>query len=266
VSDHVPFHEVGSLFPEEYSIVSVEPATPVAAALAIMLEKRYSQLPVVDGGTLRGVFSLWSLAHQIADAPQLKIADLKVADVMEDLPAVTVSDSLHSILQLLNHHDALLVNSPHGLQAVATPIDVLKYFYSVAQPFILVQEIELALRDLITHCAGTGLPECIEHALGSTYQRTNRPLPTDLYEMTFDDYRALITTKSNWPLFEPIFGSNRELVVAKLSRARDIRNEVLHFRPHISVLDYETLTRTRQWLLDKEKQARKAPKEKTNAT
>jgi CBS domain-containing protein len=265
VNERVLFHEVGNLFPDECDVLTIAPTTTVAKALAIMLEKRYSQLPVVDNGALRGVFSLWSLAHQLADSPQLKVDDLKVEDVMGDLPTVTVTDSLHSILDLLERHDALLVNSPHGLQAVATPIDVLKYFYSVAQPFILVQEIELSLRDLITYCAGDRLAECIQQALGSSYQKTGRPLPTDLFGMTFDDYRALVTTKGNWPLFEPVFGTNRELVVAKLSRARDIRNGVLHFRPNISALDHETLARTRQWLLDKERQARKAPKEVKHA-
>ena len=117
----------------------------------------FSQLPVVENGEILGVFSLWSLAENLALFPKLKVQDvleeMEVGELMEQLPKVTVKDSLHSILSQLERHDALLVDSPHGLQAVATPSDVLRYFYNVARPFILLQEIELALRELIEVCA-----------------------------------------------------------------------------------------------------------------
>ena len=45
--------------------------------------------------------------------------DLPVEDVMEQLPTVTVDDNLDTVLEQLERHDAVLVSSPHGLQAVA---------------------------------------------------------------------------------------------------------------------------------------------------
>lgn len=158
-----PFHEVGNLFPGETHVEWIPPDTSVSEALRIMLEKRYSQLPVIENGIVRGVFSLWSLAHLIATVPALHTQDLLVEDVMETLPSVTVTDSLHSVLSSLEQHEALLVDSPHGLQAIITSFDVLHYFYRVARPFILLQEIELALRSLIELCApGPKLKECID--------------------------------------------------------------------------------------------------------
>jgi CBS domain-containing protein len=50
-----PFHDVGSVFPGEVSIVSVTPRTPVGDALKIMLEKRFSQLPVMENGEVLGM-------------------------------------------------------------------------------------------------------------------------------------------------------------------------------------------------------------------
>ena len=69
--------------------------------------------------------------------------------------------------------------------------------------------------------------------------------------MTLEDYRSIVTSKQNWSLFEGILGRNRALVSAKLEGIRRIRNDVFHFRPDISVLDYQTLANAREWLLDK---------------
>jgi hypothetical protein len=265
-----PFHDVGSVFPGEVSIVSVTPQTPAGEALKLMLEKRFSQLPVMENGEVIGVFSLWSLAQNLVLSPGIKVETLlknmEVGELMEQLPKVTVMESVHSILGLLERHEAVLVNSPHGLQAVATSSDVLRYFYKVARPYILLQEIELALRNLIELCApGEKLTECIDRALAKAFQARNRPLPADLKEMSFEDYRTIVTCTANWPLFEGLLGHNRDLVSAKLERLREIRNEVFHFRSDISLLDHQHLATSRDWLLGKLKRTQPPGKEQSHA-
>ncbi len=251
-----PFHDIGSVFPGEVNTVSVTPQTPVGEALTIMLEKRFSQLPVIENSEVIGVFSLWSLTQNLMLSPSIKVANLletmEVGELMEQLPKVTVMDSIHSILGQLERHDAVLVNSPHGLQAVATPIDVLRYFYKVARPYILLQEVELALRSLIELCApGDKLTECIHAALARSYEARKLAVPTGLTEITFDDYRSIIVCKANWQFFEELLGRNRDLVSAKLERLRNIRNDVFHFRCDISLLDHQHLATSRDWLLGK---------------
>lgn len=260
-----PFHDVGSVFPGEVSIVSVSPRTPAGEALTQMLERRFSQLPVVENGEVVGVFSLWSLAQNLVLSPGIKVEallkNMEVGELMEQLPRVTVKDSLHSILGLLERHDAVLVDSPHGLQAVATPSDVLRYFYRVARPYILLQEIELALRNLIELCApDEKLNECIDRALAKSYEARKWSVPTTLIEMTFEDYRSIITCAANWPVFEGLLGHNRDLVSAKLERLREIRNAVFHFRSDISLLDHQHLATSRDWLLGKLKRGLPAGK------
>jgi CBS domain-containing protein len=254
------FHDVGNLFPGEVEVVSVPPRMAVGDALQLMRERRFSQLPVVENGEVLGVFSLWSLAENLALFPQSKVQsmlqEMEVQELMEQLPRVTVKDSIHSILSRLERHDALLVDSPRGLQAIATPSDVLRYFYRVARPFILLQEIELALRSLIEICAPDDkLQTCIERALSKTYQGRGRTLPTNLLEMTFEEYRTIITCVDNWPMFEGTLGHNRDLISAKLERLRIIRNEVFHFRSEITVLDYQHLATAREEFLGKLRRA-----------
>ena len=265
-----PFHDVGSVFPGEVSIVSVTPQTPAGEALKLMLEKRFTQLPVMENGEVLGVFSLWSLAQNLVLSPGIKVENLlksmEVGELMEQLPKVTVKESVHSILGLLERHDAVLVDSPHGLQAVATSSDVLRYFYKVARPYILLQEIELALRNLIELCApDEKLKDCIDRALAKSYEARKWSVPTNLKEMSFEDYRAIIICSANWPVFEGLLGHNRDLVSAKLERLREIRNEVFHFRADISLLDHQHLATSRDWLLGKLKRGLPAGKDQSHA-
>jgi CBS domain-containing protein len=265
-----PFHEVGSVFPGEVNIVSVPPHTPVGEALQLMLEKRFSQLPVMENGEVLGVFSLWSLTQNLVLAPGIKVEallkNMEVGELMEQLPKVTVKESIHSILSHLERHEAILVGSPHGLQAVATSTDVLRYFYNVARPYILLQEIELALRNLIALCAPEEkLKECIDRALAKSYEARKWAVPANLTEMSFEDYRTIITCSGNWPVFERLLGHNRELVSAKLERLREIRNDVFHFRDDISLLDHQHLATSRDWLLGKLKRGVSVEKEQSHA-
>jgi CBS domain-containing protein len=257
--DTDPFHKVGNLFPGEAEVVSLAPQTTVREALRIMVENRFSQLPVVEDGRVRGAFTFWSLAQLMVSTPDVSLYELPVEDVMEHLPSVTVQDSLHEVLGLLERHEALLVASPRGLQAIATSMDVLKYFYRLARPFVLLGEIELSLRSLIQSCApGSVLDQCIDKSVARIYKNRNQPLPASLADMTFDDYRAMITANDNWPLFEGTLGKSRDLVRSKLEKIRDIRNGVFHFRKDISVVEHENLAATRDWLLDKARRANAA--------
>jgi hypothetical protein len=186
------------------------------------------------------------------NTPNVKVHDLAVEDVMETLPTVTVEHSLYEVLSLLERHEAVLVDSPHGLQAIATNFDVLRYFYKIARPFVLIGEIELALRALISVCApGDKLKECINRSIAKVYNSKKQQVPLDLVNMTFEDYRTIVGARDNWPLFEGILGRNRELVMSKLETIRKIRNDVFHFKSDVSVLDHENLSVARDWLLDK---------------
>ena len=42
-----------------------------------------------------------------------------------------------------------LVGEPNRLQGIVTAMDILRYMYGVASPFVLIAEVELALRALM---------------------------------------------------------------------------------------------------------------------
>jgi hypothetical protein len=184
---------------------------------------------------------------------------MTVSEVMETLPTVTVRDPLESILEQLERHDAVLVRSPSGLQAVATSSDVLRFFYRVSRPYIVLKEIELGLRDLM-HMRATDdeLRLCTERALSAKYKNLNKPTPSTLEEVTFEDYRTVLAYGKNNEVFHRVFTpASLTTLVAKLDRVREIRNSVFHFKSTVSVRDFEALVGTRDWLFRIRNQARR---------
>lgn len=253
----VLFHDVGCLFPGETTVETLEPSSIVKDALAIMLEKNYSQMPVVEAGVVRGVFSLRSLAASVGRLGKMDFASLPVEELMEQIPYVSVKDSLHGILAQLNLYDALLVGDARQLQAIATTFDVLKYFSALTKPYILLWEIELTLRRMIEIAVPPdALRLCIEAALASHYEKMKRSCPTSLEQMTFEDYRSLLGCKEKWALFERTFG-RREVLLARLEQVRDIRNDVFHFRDALTFQKLQTLASTRDWAWDKVNRAQR---------
>ena len=69
-----------------------------------------------------------------------------------------------------------------------------------------------------------------------------------LDEFTFNQYKSLICTKSNWANFEPVFDTMRELVDADFGEVNALRNIVFHFRRGITPKDTDRLRRFRDRL------------------
>lgn len=247
------FHNVGRLFPDETKPPTVvAPTATVAEALKLMIGKRYSLLPVVDAGKVVGVFSLWTTARLVLTARGQKgLSELTVEDVMDrQIRMVTVQDALDDVVRFIERDEAVLVGSRHQLEAIATSWDLLKYFFEATHAFVLLGEIELALRDIIARLVGAEeLGPAIQRAL--SHKRGPEPVPLVLYELELDDYRAIITTRANWHFFDGVLGHNRDFVDTRLKRVRDIRNRVFHFRGDVSVEDQEFLVEERGWLLER---------------
>lgn len=248
------FHRINSLLPERQILVTVPPNTTVAEALDLMQERRFSQLPVVAGNEVIGVFSFRSFATKAVELGNEKVdlGTLAVDEFMEQLEYVHIHGDLDSTFSALDHDDAVLVGQPNRLQGIVTPMDVLRYLYGVASPFVMLAEIELALRGLID--AGVNDEEfriCVENSL--THHYADDEQPTRLKDMNFNDYAQIIGDGRNWPKFEAIFGGGgdwqRKRTRAKLEEIRDLRNDIFHFKRELTRRDHETLLSHRNWLL-----------------
>jgi hypothetical protein len=89
-----------------------------------------------------------------------------------------------------------------------------------------------------------------QSCLASVYGGNDK-VPTVLEQMTFDNYQTLVSFEENWLKLEPVFGSTRVRVRAKLKEVGAIRNDIFHFRREITAYDRKTLVAHRAWLLSK---------------
>ncbi len=255
------FHRINRIIPEHQHLLTIAPQTTVRDAIALLRQNGYSQVPVVAGGEVLGVFSYRSFAQKAAglswqEVTQQKSApgDLAVEECLERFEFARVTEEMNQVFDAMDRDNGVLIGSPECLQGILTPMDFLRYLFKVASPFVMISEIELTLRALIRLAATpTELEECAIKALAQLYGPEK--VPKHLEAMTFDNYKAIISHGENWPRFEPLLGVNRTRISAKLKQLCDLRNDLFHFKREISVQDHEVLTDHRNWLLLKAKQA-----------
>ncbi len=251
------FHRINRVLPDDQVPLTIPPDCKASDALKIMLEHRYSQVPVVSEGKVLGVFSYRSFAADVArttlnDLNQQQCApgDLAVTEYLEQFEFARITDEMTKVFDAMGRDDGVLVGDPDRLEGILTPIDFVRYLHRIASPFVVLSEIELALRALIRIALPPDdLAAVARRALESIYQGRMDELPVVLEEMTFEDYRSLLDFGETWAQFEPFFGTARKRVGGKLKQVREIRNDVFHFRREITAADQKTLTEHRGWLL-----------------
>ena len=255
------FHRINRIIPENQNLITVPPDMPVRKAIALMRANAYSQVPVAANGRVLGVFSFRSFALKAASVTldevrrqQSMPGDLTVDEFMEKFQFARVTDEMQQVFEAMDRDNGVLIGSPESLQGILTPMDFLNYLYKLASPFVMISEIELALRALIrTAVTEQELADCACRALSRLYGEDK--VPQTLERMTFDNYRTVVCDGRNWPKFESVLGCNRVRVDTKLKEICEIRNDLFHFRRAITMEDHEMIAEHRDWLLTKANQA-----------
>lgn len=260
------FHRINRIIPEDQQVLSIAPTCRVRDAVALMREHRYSQIPVVDeeSGEVLGVFSYRSFAREAAEATlsdwngqKCAPGDLQVDELLEPFEFYRFTDEMSRVFEALERDDGVLIGTPERLSGILQPDGRPPLPRSSCRPFVMIWEIELALRALITIALTDEQVVAAAHrCLSSKYGGENR-VPTRLEDMTIDNYQALIGHGDTWNSFAPVFGASRLRTTAKIKEIGAIRNALFHFKRDISVAEHQTLTGHRNWLLAKVKQAQR---------
>lgn len=245
------FQRLNRAIPEDQRLEVLQSDTAVRQALTLMKQRGYSQMPVSDGFEIIGVFSYRSFslnALRFADQ-RTDIMGLGVADFLEELPFWSLTDPFENAIGDLDRFDAILIGTRENTVAIVSAMDVLRYLYGISSPFVLLAEIELAIRALMTCSASSlQLQECFSRSLSKLYEKGK--LPTTVDGLTFSDYASIIGYDDNWKqFFNETFGSTRSDIRAKLEAVADIRNQSFHFRREITEEELDELTLVRDWLL-----------------
>lgn len=245
------FHLVKSALPADQVLISAQAGTPTADVLREMLAKKLSQVPVLKNNVVLGMFSLRSFASRSLGLANRRRwpSEVPVEDMTEKPSYVQGVDELARVIDELDKHDAVLLGTRQQCDGVLAAMDVLRYLFGVAEPFILLGEIEHSLRALISRSVDTAqLARCVAVANGRSPTREDGTVPGKLNEMTFDHYRRIVCDGDNWAVFQPVFAGDRRLASERLTKIGRLRNIVFHFRRGLSGEERAELAATRDWL------------------
>ncbi len=146
-----PFGPASALLPYNQEPLILNELTPSSDTLELMIDNRYSQIPVKnDEGTITGVFTWQSFGKRVADLQAIKIkpTDLPIRDAME--PANFIDPDVYIDTETdWGNLDYVLVGTADDLIGILCISDVLGRLNDFAEAFVLLYELEHEIRDLI---------------------------------------------------------------------------------------------------------------------
>ena len=204
-------------------------------------------MPVVEGKEVLGAFTYRSFALGAASIARGDVSSMPALEFVETLHFARPRDDFEAVIEALDRDGAVFVGEPDQLIGIATTVDVLRYLLEIANAFVLLQEIELGLRELLRAAAGGDAPA--DWMLKSVVVPDGARPKSSFRDLAFGDYRSILEAKGNWEHLAEIFGAARIPVLARVKRTNEIRNIAFHFRQPLSVEDHADLAAMRDWLL-----------------
>jgi CBS domain-containing protein len=216
-----PTYLINSLPSANREPVSVPPDATIQQVTAVMMSNDFSQIPVMIGQRdLKGVVSWKTIGSRLAH----KKSVLCARDCMEDATVLSASEPLFSAISVVAEKDYVFIQaSDRVICGIVTASDLNDQFVQLAEPFLLVGEIEHGVRRFL-HGRFT-LAE-LKAAKASEDVARQIETPADL---TFGEYVRLLEDPERWKKLHVEI--DRATFVAQLNRVRDIRNDVMHFDP-----------------------------------
>lgn len=227
-----PTYRISKLGAANNPPLSVAPDAPLAEAATKMLTHGYSQLPVMTNSRdVKGVISWSSIGTRLA----LGKTGTTAREFMDQPQEIKVDASIFQAIPIIVQHQYVLVRaSDNRISGIVTASDLSLQFQQLAEPFLLLSEIENHVRQLIGAKFNTNeLSEARDP--GATDRKIEK-----VADMAFGEYIRLLENPDRWTKLD--LAIDRATFCKQLDRVREIRNDVMHFDPDgISPDDLGTL-------------------------
>jgi CBS domain-containing protein len=234
-----PTYRIGRLESANSAPVSVKPDNTLQQVVTLMLTNDFSQVPVMTGvRDVKGIVSWKTIGSRLA----LKKECATAKDCMEPAQVVSIDDSLFSAIEIIAVHDYVLVRAAdQHVSGIITASDFNEQFRKLAEPFLLVGEIENGIRRMLH---GKFTVTELKAACGPDKGSENVEGVADL---SFGDYIRLVQQDKQWKKLK--LEIDRVEFVKRLDKIREIRNDVMHFDPDgLEAEDLKTLVEFAQFL------------------
>lgn len=230
---------VGSLESANRGVVFVLLDDDLLLAQSTMMLHDYSQLAVLSGPrTLRGAITWESIAQE-----RLRNAEVKrVADCVVEAPVVRPGDHLLEVVPTVVDRGFVFVESrDRTLSGLVTMADLSTQFYVLANPFVLLGEIERWIRKALDRAFSPS-----ELAVAVDPNDPDRDVESAA-SLTLGEMSRVVEPPDNWDRLG--WEADRAVFLEGLRNVRRIRNETMHFSPDpLSEGDIEALKAFLRWI------------------
>jgi hypothetical protein len=215
-----PTFRIGSLPAANAQLETVAHDDPLARAITKMLTFDYSQLPIMRSEReVQGVISLRSIAARQAICGECS----KVHHCREDVQIVDANGTLFDAIPTIVAHGYVLVRGAQNrITGIVTASDLSLQFRQLAEPFLLLREVELHLRQVLDGAVGPA-------ELAACGRPGALPAPAAITDLSFGDYIRLLRQQSVWEKLG--LSVDQGVLTSQLDQVRLIRNDVMHFDP-----------------------------------
>ncbi len=208
----------------------------VAVGVGMLIDSRFSQLPVRNAkGKIVGMFSYRSLVakHHAVRERNINFSNLQLGAFLEPAKFIAPDEYIDTSKAAdFRDDDYVLVGSPDQILGILTVSDVFQRLNEFAESFVLLHEIEIGIRELVSRVLDQEqLNLAFEQINIKRCAGQNGRQVSSIEDCQFSDYRRLITGRGSWPNFQNAFRLfTRELIDAEMDHINSIRNDVFHFR------------------------------------
>jgi CBS domain-containing protein len=215
-----PTFRIGRLDAAHNRPLSVKPESPLQTATTMMLMHGYSQLPVMTSEyTVKGIVSWRSIGTHQSLAGTVRA----VKDCMEAAHEVSSEASVFSAIPIIIEQDYILVRDvDNRIVGIVTASDLSLQFRQLAEPFLLIGEIENHVRRLIDS-------RFTSHQLAKAVQPLDGRTIESVSDLSFGEYVRVFEHPDCWQKIG--LKVDKVLFTKQLDRIRELRNEVMHFDP-----------------------------------
>ena len=216
-----PTYRIGALESANRKPVSVKPDHPLSKATTLMLWREFSQVPVMTTvREVKGVVSWESIGSRLSLGRSCNL----VRECMDAPQLIGIDASLFSAIEIIAQHNYVLVTDVDGtVRGIVTATDLSQQFRQLAEPFLLIGEIENHIR-LLLHGKFT-----VKELRDATNPCDEGRNVEGISDLTLGEYARLLENEVRWNKLK--LAIDRSAFVQSLHEVREIRNDVMHFDP-----------------------------------
>jgi hypothetical protein len=210
---------LGNIPSANTGVGSVTPQASFEEAITQMLLNDYSQLAVMTGPrSLKGAVTWQSIARE-----RHANRDATLTDAIVSANVLQFDTELIDVLSILQDRDFVFVrDSTNLITGIVTTADVVYAYGQLATPFILIGELDVLLRRVVSE----------NFPLDNVRQLCDDNGSRDLKsydDLSIGDYERVLQKPENWASLQ--WPLDRLAFVSRLAELRSIRNDVMHFNP-----------------------------------